>query len=269
MHVIGLCETFLRDENDKTVGIENYQSIHRCRSNKSGGGVSLLVHDSVRVNKICQTPFDTDFESVSVEILYKNKLFLMSEFYRPPNGDNRQFMLHFSELLKLTKRFHNCYLLSDQNYDLLKYSMHKCTNDFVNMIFDMEFVPIINKPTHITHSSSSLIDNIYVKSHPMHNFNSYILIDGMSDHFPCLVTHVIAEKGLRELDTVIEKRKLSEEAIQKINEFLLFYDWCLMNTLDVDQSYEFLISAVTAGLDKFAPKKLIRLKVDRSFMSLG
>ena len=66
IHVIGLCETFLTCESSGFLHIENYVALHKCCHNKAGGGVTLLIHDSVKLVKELSTPFTDTFESISV-----------------------------------------------------------------------------------------------------------------------------------------------------------------------------------------------------------
>ena len=51
VHVIGLCETFLNNVNINLSYIENYTAVHRIRKDKTGGGITLLIHDSVKLVK--------------------------------------------------------------------------------------------------------------------------------------------------------------------------------------------------------------------------
>jgi hypothetical protein len=44
--VIGLSETWLTDNNKDLYHMPGYNSLHECRQNKRGGGVSLFIHGS-------------------------------------------------------------------------------------------------------------------------------------------------------------------------------------------------------------------------------
>ena len=48
-------------------------------------------------------------------------------------------------------------------------------------------VPCITKPTRITKSSATLIDNIFVPLNLVPNVSSYIIIEDMSDHLPIVM----------------------------------------------------------------------------------
>ena len=59
---------------------------------------------------------------------------------------------------------------------------------------------------------------------------------------------------------VIEKCKLSEGTLLRVQRDLLLHNWADINCLSVDDGYEYLINVITETLDIHAPKKLIKLK---------
>ena len=52
--------------------------------------------------------------------------------------------------------------MRDFNINLL--NMHQATNDFVNLLTSNIFFPLISKPTRITSSTATLIDNIFTNN---------------------------------------------------------------------------------------------------------
>ena len=52
----------------------------------------------------------------------------------------------------------------DHNLDLLKYSKHHPSHNFVLLNENISLIPSITQPTCITSSSATLIDNIFVNS---------------------------------------------------------------------------------------------------------
>ena len=84
--------------------------------------------------------------------------------YRPPNSNGSDFITSFNnimKILKLTKKT-DVIIGLDHNLDFLKSSKHKETSMFINQIFDHGLLPCITRPTRITHTSASLIDNVLV-----------------------------------------------------------------------------------------------------------
>ena len=74
---------------------------------------------------------------------------------------------------------------TDENLDL-KTNKHKNTANFLETNFAAGLTPTITKPTRITHSSATLIDNIYISNGFCNDTSSAILLSDISDHFLCL-----------------------------------------------------------------------------------
>ena len=133
-------------------------------------------------------------------------------------------------------------------------------------MLDENYVPLINKPTRVTHTTGTLIDNVYVRSNSLKKNYSYVIIDGMSDHYPCMVSYLLSgHTKTAQLNTMVEKRKLTEDAMLQIQQHLLFFDWGALTDLDVDESYELLTNTITHAMDMHAPKKIVKIRVDEKF----
>ena len=244
IHVIGLCETFLSDVSTSTAVLENYYPFHRCRPNRTGGGVLLFLHGSVMLVRTLETPFTNELESTAVVVKYKGKEACACEFYRPPNSSDSKFMTELNALYDTVSKYNLSFVCSDQNYDLLKTHLHKPTRDFLASTMEAGFTPYISKPMRITHVSSTLIDNIFVKASPMRTNSSYIILDGMSVHYPCLLSYEISHTKIKTTEIVLERRKLNDDNMLKIQQDLLFYEWDDLNLMNVNASYEYLISVI-------------------------
>ena len=92
IHAISLCETFLSATTSALVSMENYKIISRCREGRSGGGVMLLIHDSIKNVNAVDVPFNSNFEGVAVRAKYQGEGMFLAEFYRPPNSDDNIFI---------------------------------------------------------------------------------------------------------------------------------------------------------------------------------
>lgn len=85
--------------------------------------------------------------------------------YRHPNAKLDGFTTKLENLLKqFNDHKQETYILGDFNIDCLKYETHALTENYVNMLFNNTFYPIITKPTRITCHSATLIDHIYTNS---------------------------------------------------------------------------------------------------------
>ena len=71
-------------------------------------------------------------------------------------------MLELQDLLG--KEHKDIYIMEDMNIDLLKFSEHGKTAEYLDNIFSQSFLPLIVKPTRITSHSATLIDHIYIRT---------------------------------------------------------------------------------------------------------
>lgn len=91
-------------------------------------------------------------------------------------------------LTSLNQSKNDVYILGDVNIDFLKFDSNTPTEEYLNMLYTQNFLPIITKPTRITNHTATLIDHIYT------NVTSQQITSGIagldiSDHLPifCIV----------------------------------------------------------------------------------
>ena len=85
-------------------------------------------------------------------------------------------------------------------------------------------MPTITRPTRVTRASATLIDNVLVSKKLHSYFNSLILIDDISDHFPSLV-FLHNQKGARKEARKIQTREINDTKIAKIKNELDSVNW--------------------------------------------
>ena len=73
----------------------------------------------------------------------------------------------------------------DHNIDLLKTMTHHNIQTFLETSFQEGMFPTITRPTRITKSTATLLDNIFINEELHSDDNSHILLDNISDHLPC------------------------------------------------------------------------------------
>ena len=88
-------------------------------------------------------------------------------------------LIHFQKIQP--KDIKTVFLLGDLNVDLLKYEQNKATNEFLDTLSSIMFLPYIIQPTRITFHSKSIIDNIFS------NYISQEIISG-NKHQPYQIT---------------------------------------------------------------------------------
>ena len=97
-----------------------------------------------------------------------------------------------------------CYLLGDYNINILNYSSHVHTAQFVDMMSSSGFMPLITRPTRVTATSATLIDNIFTNNlmDISHSLQGLFITD-VSDHFP--IFHVSRRMQMSDVDVICLK----------------------------------------------------------------
>ena len=178
---------------------------------------------------------------VIISITTKNdkRPITIGSLYRAPNTNDSKFVEEYSCLPKdLYKKSKSKTLIlgMDHNLDFLKHSSHKRTHDFRELNLDNNLLPTITRPTRITKTTVTLIDNIIVSHSLMANSESRIIIDDISDHLPSLLKLKDTLQSDRYTKTVTS-RKLDDKTLKKLNNSLISQNWASVITENVDESF--------------------------------
>ena len=107
--------------------------------------------------------------------------------YRPPGSDVAVFSSYIDTIhSKINKEKKKCYIAGDFNINLLNHKTHIHTSDYLNCIFFhiISFLrPTINRPTRISATSATLIDNIITNVYQSQLVPSILYAD-VSDQLP-------------------------------------------------------------------------------------
>ena len=75
---------------------------------------------------------------------------------------------------------------SDTNFDFMKVGSDRNISDLLDIFISLGTLPTCLTPTRVTHTSHTLIDNIFVKCDRYEGIGSRTLLTNISDHFPVL-----------------------------------------------------------------------------------
>ena len=168
--VIGLSETWLSDNDGDLYGLCGYKVIGHNRVNRAGGGVAVCVQDHVYFKERPDLSyFDEDCETVFIEVeegqQRQNHNVIIGVIYRPTNQDISSFNDKMNNIVNIVRRENKtCYLLGDYNINILNYASHVQTAQFVDMMSSNGFLPLITRPSRVTATSATLIDNIFTNN---------------------------------------------------------------------------------------------------------
>ena len=251
-----LSETWLTPFSPKQ-SIPGYDFVHNPRKDKKGGGVGILLSSRLHYKVIPTLHFKSiQYESIFVEVSLRNgDKIVVGSIYRPPNTDPSLFVDEYCEILQLSKKNKYKYIAIglDHNLDLLKSHNHRHTERFIETNLDHLLIPTITRPTRITKSSATLIDNIIISQNLCGMSLSGILMDDISDHLPsyCILTGLQSTKKAK---TRIKSRDMKESNITALRDELGKRNWEeLLSDDDVNANMNCLNKILQEQIDRLVP----------------
>ena len=109
----------------------------------------------------------------------------------------------------------------------------------------------------MTHSSATLIDNIYVDVDFYQNIKSFIVKTDISDHYVCITSiqnHILKENSNKKFAI----RKITDDVRKNMNASLCNRNWHELNYMSVHNASEKLISEIQVVMNHYAPCKTIK-----------
>ena len=148
----------------------------------------------------------------------------------------------------------SCYMMGDYTINIMNYETHSLTGEFVDVMSSIAFMPLITRPTRVTATSATLIDNIFTNN--LKNFRDYfqdILATDISDHYP--VFYINRVNKLSEVEMFVENRIYNDKNKQAFFSVLQNIDWSeLYNSSETQSSFDLLHNQLLALHNKHFPK---------------
>jgi hypothetical protein len=184
--IIAVSETKLNSKTVINIDIPRYQFFH-TDSETAAGGAGLYVSNNLHA--LCRP--DIKFKMPLVESCWceiisgKNKPnIIVGCIYKHPTANLSDFTLELEAIIKnVSEKNQHIYITVDINIDFLKYNDHPKNEEYLDMLYSNNLVPLITKPTRITNHTATLIDHIYTNV-PIHDTVSGIALVDLSDHLP-------------------------------------------------------------------------------------
>ena len=279
LDVLCLVETFLTEEVDDTLLEVPGYNFHRCDRNadsnkKSGGGLLMYYKNSRDISPIQNSDLITP--SIECTFLTLNlkqaRPTVIGAIYRPPDASYINSIDDWEKHMNSLNFPNNAdlVLLGDINIDLLENnSASKCLNKFLKSNC---LEQVINKPTRITDTSSTLIDHIYINNPSLYHHRG-VIDPNLSDHCMTFITRKYQSPS-KEKQTVFIRNyrnfdaSLFEEDLEQVN-------WnSVTNCSDVNEAVSCFNFEFLTVLNKHLPWKKLRVRksnaswVTSEFLSL-
>ena len=178
---------------------------------------------------------------------------MVGSVYRTPNCNQQDFLAAYKQFVYDLKEIPNSKVIlgMDHNLDLLKSHLPNNTQEFININYDSDLFPVITKPTRITHTSATLIDNIFLDSLLTGNITNRILIDDISDHLSTVtilenINYSVKKKKITSRDTRSKQLKSPEKDLtMKLNSVELIGN--------ADKQFDTVHEIILNSLNKHCP----------------
>ena len=211
-------------------------------------------------------------ESTFIEITTKGGLpVIIGSMYKPPNTDTAEFLQPLREIIgksRIHTKKPEIIIGMDHNLDLLKSNLHKSTHAFLELMLQNELYPSITRPSRITNTMATLIDNIFISEKFHRSFDSAVLISDISDHLPllCLVKQT---KILDKSPLEFQSRALTDDKLCAIKNKLYRVDWIRhLNLPGCNNNFNIYSNILKEVMDEVAPLKTVRISAKRRFEEL-
>ena len=144
--------------------------------------------------------------------------------------------------------------MGDYNINILNYDVHAPTGEFVDTMSSYAFVPLINRPTRVTVTSATLIDNIFTNNFEnLENSFQGVLVTDISDHYP--ISYINCVNKVIENERFVERRIYNENSKQAFFSELENIDWSqLYNSSDTSPHLTYYIISFWFFTTNTSPK---------------
>ena len=274
LQVLGVSETWLNDSlpsemfnlSDKYLFYRNDRNWKDPNSNiiKKGGGVGLFIDSSLHSS-------DTNFKRLNCSNRHlecqwisikqeHNKLILIGNIYRPPQGDIDLFIEYLENILDDIELDRiELFLMGDFNIDFLDKKDAKCKK-LLDLIKPLGLRQLIKEPTRLTMERNSCLD-LFITN--CDNISKAGVCDiNISDHLPILLTR----KKIRKIKKKCSLIGRSYRRYNKLNfqQNLKDSNWNDLNSgSTVTVKWNCLLNIIQKNMDKMCPLKSFKIKQDK------
>ena len=115
---------------------------------------------------------------------------------------------------------------------------------------DNQLFPTITKPTRITETTATLLDNLIVNLALNQNYQSGILVTDISDHLPCIL--ILKERKFDQKEPIkITTRSMTDKDITTIKKYISNIPWdAVLNSDSVDENFNRFHKILTESIEE-------------------
>ena len=161
-----MCETWFKSlHSGPCSNFDGYNFVSNCRKISRGGKVAFFVKKSLRFRTIDElfVMNEKNFEYLFIDVKIGKATVVCGVIYRSPSYDlkaHQEFRFQLTECLEKLDAKSKCFIFGDFNYDLAKSVENTHVCDFTEVMLNHNFCSLINKPTLITDTGATVLNQI-------------------------------------------------------------------------------------------------------------
>ena len=260
-NVIGISETHLKEKPNDYYNIPGFTIEYTNRTDREKGGVCMFISDQVKYKlRTDLSQANSSFESCFIEIENRNKNVVVGVVYRSHTSIN-DFITDIEPIYKkLNSEKKQFYVMGDFNIDLLKAESQRPIHDYLELIYSLSLLPTIYKPTRITETTATLIDNILTNNDEI--VQSTIVVSDITDHMPTILStnlDLVTSNVNDNAEKVFYKRNYCNANIEKLKQRLSEVKWHeSLDNINVNADYDKFIATFNSLYDECIPLKNVK-----------
>jgi hypothetical protein len=268
--VLAINESWLdASVHDNEIHISHYEIVRRDRSmcsanGKTYGSVCFYLRSSIKFSPRLDLS-SHQLENLSIEIRKpSSKPFIVSTWYRPPDLTNDKFSYFESFIGRLDSENVEYCLLGDLNCDLVASVLDHNSRSLTDIADLYGIHQLINEPTRVTESSSTIIDHIFTNAPDKVVFSGVSHV-GISDHsliyaFRKLLTGIY-NKG----HSTVTYRKFKNFDLDSFRTDICAQNWTAVNNFnDPNDMWRVWKNTFNNVVKKHAPLRTRRVRSSKS-----
>ena len=261
--IICISETNVKKNTPKDLyQMEGYKFFQANRENRNSGGVGVFVKNtfSNKVKKIDVNYKEKQPEIIFLEIEVNNIKLIVGVLYKSPCIRYGVFSDIFEYLAYFCTKYEHVLFLGDLNIDLSKANSPAAKFLFEDIINPLSLTQIINTPTRITDTSSTLIDLIMVNNANYVKFSGNTCISGNLDHSMVYCAYSLRKPKFKPI--TVTRRDFRKFAEDKFKQDMQNVNWSSFNNIadqNLEQLTQLLEDTFTKVININAPFREIRV----------
>ena len=261
LDILGVSETFLSDNTPHSIyQIPGYRFINKNRDRKCRGGIGLYVDENLPV-KVIKLPKEfVQPEMLFVEITIGVVKMAVGVIYKSPLVPYSVYAAIHENIVAVTSKYEHCLIMGDMNINHLLPNSSSCKFFTTFFTEPFAFTQVIDEPTRVTATSSTLIDLMLTATPENVKMHGVVDTPGISDHCMTFLAYSLKKPKFNpQMVTRRDFRKFNKNAFMQDMSLAPWGNIEAVDDDDIDNKVTIFENIHKEIIDKHAPFRTFRV----------